>query len=67
MYLPPAFAETDAAVLAGLMVQAGACSLVTLVDGGLFATTVPLLLDPEAGSHGRLIGHLARANPQANR
>lgn len=65
MYLPPAFAETNAAVLSGLMEQAGVGSLVTMVDGELFGTTVPLLLKPEPAGHGRLVGHLARANPQA--
>lgn len=67
MYLPPAFAETDRAVLHDLIAGAGAASLVTVVDGELFATTVPLLLDPDHGDQGRLIGHLARANPQARR
>ena len=36
----------------------------TLNSGGLVANHLPLLLDPEPAPHGRLIGHLARANNQ---
>ncbi len=32
--------------------------------GGLVATHLPLLLDPNAGTQGVLRGHMARANPQ---
>jgi transcriptional regulator len=42
-------------------------ALLTSNDGaGLVASHLPLLLDAgaEAGSHGRLLGHMARANPQ---
>lgn len=70
MYLPPAFEETDPVLVRGLIEAAGAATLVTVVDGALFATTVPLLFEPapEGGiGAGRLIGHLARANPQARR
>lgn len=69
MYLPPAFEETDPAAVRGLIEAAGAATLVTVVDGALFASTVPLLFEPGDGSDGsgRLVGHLARANPQARR
>lgn len=69
MYLPPAFEETDPAEVRGLIEAAGAATLVTVVDGALFASTVPLLFEPGGGSDGlgRLVGHLARANPQARR
>lgn len=72
MYLPPAFEETDPALVRGLIDAAGAATLVTVVDGALFASTVPLLFEPApedgvGAGHGRLIGHLARANPQARR
>jgi len=70
MYLPPAFEETDPAEVRGLIDAAGAATLVTIVDGALFASTVPLLFEPGAAGGegaGRLVGHLARANPQARR
>lgn len=53
----------------GLIEAAGAATLVTVVDGALFASTVPLLFEPDAEGDGagRLVGHLARANPQARR
>lgn len=69
MYLPPAFEETDPAAVRGLIEAAGAATLVTMVDGALFASTVPLLFEPDADGEGpgRLVGHLARANTQARR
>lgn len=64
VYVPEAFAERDPDVLRALIDTASIASLVTMVDGALFATTVPLLYDDGAG-RSRLIGHLARKNPQA--
>ncbi len=64
MYVPEAFAERDPAVLRSVIDAASIASLVSVVDGSLFATTVPLLYDDVAGTP-RLIGHLARKNPQA--
>ena len=39
-------------------------TLVTVGSGGLRASMLPMLFDPEDGPHGTLRGHLARANPQ---
>ena len=39
-------------------------TLVTLNASGLTANHVPLLFDPNPAPHGKLIGHLARANNQ---
>jgi len=39
-------------------------TLVTLSSSGLIANHVPLLLDADPAPHGKLIGHLARANNQ---
>ena len=64
MYVPPAFAETDTAVLHQAIRYAGLANLVTLGPDGLVATPLPLMLDAEAGPFGTLYGHLARANPQ---
>lgn len=64
MYIPPAFAETRLPVLHDAIRGAGLANLVTTGNGGLFATPLPFLLDPDAGPHGALLGHMARANPQ---
>ncbi len=64
MYLPAHFAETRIDVLHDALRTHGAAELVTFDGEGLVASTVPLLLDPDAGPLGTLRGHLARANPQ---
>ena len=42
----------------------GFATLFTHGENGMTATHLPLLLDPDAGPHGHLLGHMARANPQ---
>jgi transcriptional regulator len=63
MYVPKHFAETDVARLHALMRAHAFATLVSVIDGVPFATHVPLLLDPERGPFGTLVGHMARANP----
>lgn len=63
MYVPRHFAETDPERLRAFVRAHGFATLVSVLDGELFATHVPLLLDPERGPHGTLAGHVARANP----
>jgi transcriptional regulator len=63
MYVPPHFAEARRDVLHEAM-EASFGTLVTLTSGGLMATHLPWLLDREAGEHGTLVGHVARANHQ---
>ena len=41
-----------------------AADLVTMTEGGLLATFLPLLYEPESGEYGALRGHLARTNDQ---
>jgi len=65
MYVPAAFAEDRISVLHDAIRAHGLATLVTMTDGELIASHVPLMLAPERGAHGTLIGHLARANPQA--
>lgn len=65
MYVPAHFAETDPAALHAAIDAHSLATLVTLTDQGLIASHVPLLLDLDRGPHGTLIGHIARANPQA--
>ena len=64
MYLPVHFAEPRVEVLHEALRAAGLATLVTTGANGLDASHVPLLLDREPGPLGRLVGHVARANPQ---
>lgn len=67
MYVPPAFAESRLPVLHDAIRATRLCTLVTLGSDGLEASHVPVLLDTDAGQHGTLVGHFARANPQWQR
>jgi transcriptional regulator len=64
MYTPPAFREDDPNELRRIMRECRLATLVTMTADGLLATPLPLLIDEQAGSHGTLLGHIARANPQ---
>lgn len=64
MYTPTPFRMPDAAEIHAFMREYSFATLVTLGEGGMTATHLPLLLDAEAGPHGTLLGHMARANPQ---
>jgi transcriptional regulator len=61
MYIPAHFRVEDPALLLPLMERYGFATLVTVQDGSPFATHLPLLL---RRSPDRLVGHMARANPQ---
>ena len=67
MYVPPAFREADLPSLQAALRDVRLANLVTATDEGLIATPLPLFLVPEEGPYGTLYGHLARANPQAQR
>ncbi len=64
MYIPKAFREEEAAILHPLMQTYSFATLVSQRDGAPFASHLPLILHPEEGPNGTLIGHMARANPQ---
>lgn len=64
MYIPASFAETERATLHDFMVRHSFALLVSNHEGEPFASHLPLLLDRNADPHGRLVGHVARANPQ---
>lgn len=64
MYTPPAFVESDPAIIAGIMRAARLPILVSAGAAGITATHLPLTHQPGPAPHGRLIGHLARANGQ---
>jgi len=63
MYLPPHFEPHDAAALHALMREQPLATLVTVGPDGPTADHVPLEFDADAGAHGTLRGHVARANP----
>src|SRR5437667_4644196 len=63
LYIPPAHREQDLATLHAHIAATGLATLVTVGDDGPLVSHLPLLLDPAAGRHGELTGHLARANP----
>jgi transcriptional regulator len=65
VYVPSHFAETHPERLRALMRAQPFATLVSLVGGELYATHVPLLLDPERGPLGTLFGHVAAENRHA--
>lgn len=67
MYLPKHFAETDPARLQALMREHPLALLIAVTDGVATADPVPLEFDAAAGPAGTLRGHVARANPLAQR
>lgn len=60
MYLPGHFEETDPQRLAAVIRDNAFATLVSMQSGEPVANHLPLLHDPDAG---RLLGHLAKANP----
>jgi transcriptional regulator len=65
MYVPSMFTIKDRAEIHDVMRRHSFALLVSERDGEPFATHVPLLLDVDAGPHGTLLGHVAKANPHA--
>jgi transcriptional regulator len=63
MYIPKAFHVPDSPALDAFILHHSFATLVSTVDGTLFATHLPLLLDRPSSSPGVLLGHVARANP----
>jgi transcriptional regulator len=64
MYIPSSFVEDRLDVLHAAIREAGLATLVTSGAGGFGVSHIPLLLEPEPGPLGRLVGHVARANSQ---
>jgi transcriptional regulator len=64
MYVPASFRMDDPAALCAFLRRHSFATLVTRAGGGMEATHLPLLFDAESGPHGRLLGHMARANRQ---
>lgn len=63
MYVPSQFEESRIDVMHHLMRGHPLGTLVTLGSDGLNANHVPFEIDPERGSSGTLVAHVARANP----
>jgi transcriptional regulator len=64
MYLPRHFAAPSTQAVEELVRQHPLGTLVTLdADGDPVADALPFLLGPDFGAHGRLLAHVARANP----
>lgn len=63
MYVPIHFDESRPEVLHELIRQHPLGALVTLGSSGLDANHIPFALNPQTGSHGTLLAHVARANP----
>jgi transcriptional regulator len=65
MYLPRLFQEQDPQRLFAFMRRHSFATLVTVEDGVPFASHLPVLVEPgPEGAQGRLLAHMARANPQ---
>lgn len=63
MYIPKAFGVSDRSVLDEFITSNSFATLISTVDGTLFATHLPLILDRTASPQGVLLGHVAHANP----
>jgi transcriptional regulator len=64
MYAPEPFAVTDPAEIETMLAASRLGALVTHGSDGLFASHLPFIHD---AAEGRLVGHIARANPHAER
>ncbi|MCC7039964.1 MAG: FMN-binding negative transcriptional regulator [Burkholderiales bacterium] len=63
MYLPPHFTQPDPDAARALIATHPLGALVRNGSDGLDADHLPFLFDREGGPHGRLVAHVARANP----
>ena len=64
MYVPAHFAAGDLTEIAAFVDAAAAADLVTFDGTQPVSTLLPLIWDRCIGQYGRLIGHIARSNPQ---
>ncbi len=64
MYIPAAFKIDNWETLAAFMHENSFATVISYADGAPFASHLPILLDEAAEPPGRLLGHMARANPQ---
>lgn len=64
MYIPEHFKETNPERIAALIEGHPFGMLVTTPEGAPFVSHLPFLFERSTGSQGKLLGHMARANPQ---
>jgi transcriptional regulator len=64
VYLPAHFSAPQTADVAAFVAAAATADLVTFDGTKPLASLIPVIWDQETGGHGRLLGHLALANPQ---
>ncbi len=64
MYIPTPFRIEDVGKLSAFIQRHSFATLITHDGTAPFASHLPVLFRPEGGSHGTLISHMARANPQ---
>ncbi len=64
LYIPPAFKVEDLGILHAHIAATGLAMLITCGDEGPLVSHLPLFLNLDGSPNGKLIGHLARANPQ---
>jgi transcriptional regulator len=64
VYIPQHFKQTNSERISALIESNAFGNLITAPDGVPFVSHLPFILDPSAGSKGRLLCHMARANPQ---
>lgn len=64
MYIPEHFKETNSERIYSLIKGNSFGTLVTAPDGVPFVSHLPFILDHAADSKGKLLCHMARANPQ---
>ncbi len=64
MYLPEHFKESNPERISALIDTNSFGLLVTAPDGVPFVSHLPFLFEHSISSKGRLLGHMARANPQ---
>jgi transcriptional regulator len=64
MYIPHSFRVEDQALLFDLMRQFDFATLVTIQERIPVASHLPFMVRPDTGPQGKLLGHMARANPQ---
>lgn len=64
MYIPESFKETNSERISALIEGNSFGMLVTAPDGVPFVSHLPFIFDHAEGSKGKLLCHMARANPQ---
>jgi transcriptional regulator len=63
MYVPAHFEVTDIAILRDMIVKYPLGTWIVSNSDELVINHIPFLFEPNRGTHGALIGHVARANP----